>query len=439
MCGIVAWSRGSVDPLMADIAHRGVRSKIVHGQRGSLGHVRLPIVGLDPQFDQPIQVGKWAVAFVGEILDFREDDPEAQCDLEVIRKKWDSEGGGIDLQQRDGFWSVVGLNVETGDLCITCDYLAQKPMYFRLDSPAAASEITPLLRIAPNILDEVYLGAVAKWGYCPETWRTPFRQIHRVLPGGEVHISAKNGRVIKRVVDHIRPLRMTDMEIKQEIELAVKRRVLSSDVSVAILVSGGLDSAITYSLAQRYGNVRPFHVENGELWAAEEVIGNRSFTVVNLSPTPLAHCLDYMEEPLDLGSLVPQVCLSDALGPQYSVCLTGDGADELFGGYGRSMRFDSQASDVYHELVGYHLPRLDRVMMRNRIEVRSPFLSRAVVRGAMALPWNKRQDKGMLRYLFADDLGEKVAKREKRPLRAESFDREERSLQLIELLRGKHA
>jgi asparagine synthetase B (glutamine-hydrolysing) len=122
-----------------------------------------------------------------------------------------------------------------------------------------------------------------------------------------------------------------------------------------------------------------------------------------------------------------------------TVCLTGDGADEFFGGYGRSQRYDSQASDVWHELVCWHLPRLDRVMMRNRIEVRSPFLARRVAGMALALPRRLRTDKAVLRDLFRNDLPPGVADVPKRPLRMANVeaDREGWSLQLIEEFRKR--
>jgi asparagine synthase (glutamine-hydrolysing) len=133
---------------------------------------------------------------------------------------------------------------------------------------------------------------------------------------------------------------------------------------------------------------------------------------------------------------VPQCALSRSVGAQgIRVCLTGDGADEFFGGYGRSMRYDSQASDVFHELVAWHLPRLDRIMMRNLVEVRSPFLARRVAGIALGLPRTARYNKGILRSLFRADLPPGVADVSKRPLRTKRVedDRESRSMELVRM------
>jgi asparagine synthetase B (glutamine-hydrolysing) len=140
-----------------------------------------------------------------------------------------------------------------------------------------------------------------------------------------------------------------------------------------------------------------------------------------------------MQEPIDLGSLKAQVALAQVV-PE-TVCLTGDGADEAFGGYSRAMHYDSQASDMFHELPCWHLPRLDRVMMRHRIEVRSPFLARKVVQIAVGLPRPLRMGKKILRDLFRDDLPPGIADQAKKPLRPVRFNREENSKIMVDEFR----
>lgn len=447
MCGVAGCLGEGVDmmALVRAMKHRGTQPiRVAKVAAGSVGHVRLPIVGLDRKYDQPVLENGQVIAFVGEVFDFRDEDSEAECDLPVVTRAW-HRNGARGLADRDGFWSVVVLDDKVRELHAFCDYLGQKPLYYREDLKVVASEIDPLVGLAPTHLDELYLSSCAKWGYCQDTRSTPYREIKRVLPGEHVTFS-EDEAMQRSITDPLLPCPMTDMALKWEIQEAVKRRVVASDVPVAALVSGGLDSAITYTIAKRWGDVHAFHVENGEALAASLVVGGcvQDATLLDCWAVTLTKALTYMQEPIDLGSLMPQVALSDAIrrsGDLRHVCLSGDGADELFGGYGRAMRYDSQATDVWHELVNWHLPRLDRVMMRNAIELRSPFLARRVAGGALALPWRVRQDKRLLRDLFRDDLPSGVADTPKRPLRTRDVedDREKRSLDLIGMLRGAFA
>lgn len=430
MCGFVA-TVGNYDitESMRRIAHRGIRQGVMQTSFGTIGHVRLPIVGLSEEFDQPIAVDEWRIAFVGEILDFNRE--EDACDLHTVAREWSTqtEFGFID---HDGFWSIAALNEITGHLHLMCDYLAQKPTYYRISGViAAASELDPLT-VWDVTLDQIYLSAVIKWGYCPEPRRTPYNEIKRVLPGE--HVVLFSGGVLERdVVDPLKP--HYDVDLKAEIEAAVRRRVLSSDVPVACLLSGGLDSSIVYTLAKRYGDVRAYYASDGDLGeklAVSAVIGSGAVTEISWDDVDIETALIYMQEPVDIGSLIPQVALSDQV--KERVCLTGDGADEFFGGYGRAQRYDSQASDIYHELICWHLPRLDRVMMRNQVEIRSPFLARKVAGAALALPREQRTGKKILRDLFRNDLPPGLADSPKRPLRTKEveFDREANSIKLVD-------
>lgn len=443
MCGIVAClGPRDIAPAIDSMRYRGTQPpRIYQGQAGSVAHVRLPVVGLSDKYSQPVEIGRQVIAFVGEVLDFRDMHPEAESDLPLVIDSWRKYGN---LTGHDGFWSVVILDQSSESIYAFCDYLAQKPLYYREDLLTVASEIAPLAAMEETSLDEIYLSACVKWGYCPETWRTPYREIKKILPGCMLTLAADD-YVRVDLVDPLIPRKVSPLDLKIEIEKAVKRRVVAADIPISALVSGGLDSAIVYTLASRDRDVHAYHVENGEAWEASLVVGGGEATLLDYWDASIEKALGYMQEPIDLGSLLPQVALSDAIARQWNMgrehmCLTGDGADELFGGYGRAKRYDSQASDVWHELVAWHLPRLDRTMMRNTIEVRSPFLARRVVEAALGLPWEMRQDKKILRDLFRGDLPEKIADLPKRPLRTKEVevDREGRSRQLVDLFRQAH-
>lgn len=434
MCGILA-QLGHDDRFFQAaelVKHRGTRTTTLATSAGAVAHARLPIVGVGRENDQPVSfVDGSALAFVGEILDFRERDPKADCDLRAVCDTWRAEGPE-GFRKFDGFWSVVVLKSNT--LYGLCDYLAQKPLYYRADVSAISSELDPLAALAPVTPDKVYLSAVVKWGYYPTGTRTPYAEIFKVPAGTMVKISS-SGRVSLELVDSLTPTTVNPEELKHMIVDAAARRAESSDVPVATLVSGGLDSSIVYHLASRYADVQPYYVGEGfdpdEAYErARSLAGSRGVSRHIWGDVSTEEALRYMQEPVDLGSLRPQVALSKVV--EESVCLTGDGADELFGGYGRAGRYDSQQSDVYHELVNWHLPRLDRVMMRNRVEVRSPFLARRVVEAALGIPRWQRTYKKILRDLFRSELGSLVDV-PKEPLRTPEVerDREGETLKLI--------
>lgn len=465
MCGLLLAgplvTTDAFDRACALIAHRGTRCTTKDLDWGvRMFHARLPIVGLGEEYDQPVDMAPVGLPsshlmFVGELLNFRESFPDSQCDLEVVVRTWGDVKG---FRNFDGFWSIVTYNSRTCTTYLLCDYLAQKPLYYRTDLLLVASE-PQACAVMPTHPDELYLSDVVKWGYCPDPARTPYAEVRRVLPGQFLSLSNGGRVIVDEIVDPLVPNVLRDegidakywfqQELRRKIESAVRRRVLSSDVPVATLVSGGLDSAIVYTLASKYGTVHPYFVADAdpigegqflEYKNACSVIGPLAKDIPNLTlcywnEPSIDDALRVMGEPLDLGSLIPQLALAQAI--DEDVCLTGDGADEFFGGYGRSQRYDSQWSDVFRELVCWHLPRLDRVMMSNRVEVRSPFLARKVCELALALPRELRTGKRILKDLFRDDLPLGIADQPKVPLRTRevSQDREKWSHMLVDKFR----
>lgn len=448
MCGLIAFFRHTdgvaAERALAAVSHRGLpgRTRMSGVNGGAIGHARLPIVGLGVEHDQPIRREGFLFGFVGEVHNYLELDQDARCDTDVamLYLCFQGEMRVERLRILDGFWSIAAIDERRRIGLIATDHLGIKPLYWRPDALAAASEPQALTHLGPTTLDRVYLSNVLKWGYDP-TGRTPYEQIHRVPPGTAVEIDMRTGAWTERFYFPLEPLSSSE-PLAQIVQRAVARRVVA-DVPVALLLSGGLDSTIVLACLAKIGaRVTAFHVENDEAEHAE--LAAKTFGVplraLALDSVRTDDALEAFGEPVDLGSLVPQLALARAIEREgFRVAISGDGADELFGGYRRATQYDSQASDVFCELPAYHLPRLDRVMMRHRVELRAPFLAPEVVRAALALPWGRRTSKQALKTAFLGAIPSTILERAKKPLRSSDPTDVARRIALVELFVGHAA
>jgi asparagine synthase (glutamine-hydrolysing) len=218
----------------------------------------------------------------------------------------------------------------------------------------------------------------------------------------------------------------------EKLESSVANRLLSKNYPTSLLLSGGLDSAIIAGLLLKLGaDVDFYSISNGEdeqyvkdcenYW---EVSSTRLDYKVDLESEEAKNELleiysQWNESPVDLGSVVPQYHLFDAIkkGSKTRIVISGDGADELFGGYRRINEYDSQKSDVFHELTSYHLPRLDKLSMAHTLELRSPFLNHDIIRFALSLPFEERKNKKILKDTFKGLIPDSVIERKKLALK----------------------
>lgn len=454
MCGFILAPKHFAPKIPAgldDMSYRGADGFRGISERGGwvLGHVRLAIQ-TDASFGaQPFDREDSSIAFVGEIFSkggsrLLFEDSEEDYLREALSSPHLSGFMGL-----DGFWSIAEITDE-GKARVLTDHLGIKPVYYWSKHDIFCSELDPMFVVAGEKpeLDETYLSNCIKFGY-DYSGRTPYKGVVQMAPGtvgvshplksypgfefqpywnwGKVRIPTSSGWGLEGVLHGL-------------LTQATLDRVSNSVREVGLLLSGGLDSTIIYSILKTSGlldEVSIFSIENGE---SEFLPKTDRITMLKASAFPkLEDAIDIMQAPLDLGSLLPQVAMAQALERKgLRVCITGDGADELFGGYRRAQEYDSQGSDVFCELPYYHLPRLDRVHMHFTTEIRSPFLSPKVVAFALRLPRDRRTGKRILKEAFARQVPKEVLEREKLPLKSEAVlsDPLAHRAQLVEIFRN---
>ena len=379
----------------------------------NLAHIALPMVNPNPDIAiQPIRNDKEPPSmFVGEIFNYK-DFGDYETDARMIHETYREEMSHDFFHNFDGFWSFITFFNKKP--IIYTDFLGIKPVYYRKDIFAAASEIDVLKEFGPVTRNELFHSNVMKWGYDP-TGNTPWNEIEQLKPGHFLY----EGREYPYWDWNQVPI----TNLYDDLSLAVKLRCQGFR-DVSMLLSGGLDSTIIHGLIKEQGlNVTSIHVENKERSYAKLVDKNALDVELDNIKIDDEYAVKVHQSPVDLGSVKPQIAMAvklEQLG--YHNVLTGDGADELFGGYRRAKEYDSQYSDVFCELPYYHLPKLDRTMMRSTVELRAPFLSPAVIVHALNLPWSQRMgEKTVLKETFKNIVPKKILDREKLPLKTEEI------------------
>ena len=415
MCGIIITRR----PEQVDkLKHRGLQCNYIDRHGFRIAHHWLPIqTAIESDKPQPFMYSDGSIVlYNGEIFNYPsyyENDAEYIRDLfqncsirEIteIANSW------------DGFWSIVFITPRGTTYCFT-DPLGKKQLYYNTHGEIC-SEIRPL--ITPKSKpDPLFKSSVAKWGYNRDD-RTPWYDIRRIIPNRVYVFTA--GKILS-----VWPYEYFDWydrpetnDLNEALYVSVKRRLISKKEKIALLVSGGLDSSIIAYLVSDVGHpVSYYTTDNLEDRKYVDILADRlGFEPIvipyNMDSSDFPESLLWNETPIDLGSVVPEHKLLS--GVSEKIVLTGDGADELFGGYRRIDQYDSQFSDVFEELPYYHLPRLDRASMRYTIEMRNPFLGHDVVKLALALPLEKRTHKAILKEAFPE-IPREILDRPKLPLK----------------------
>lgn len=372
MCGIFGFTSWDRDmPAVADLCratnllrHRGPDGGGYWHERGVfLGHRRLAIIDLATGSQPMASIdGRYAITFNGEIYNYPELRDELRregcafrtaSDTEVILAGYETWGTAI-VARLEGMFAFGLYDREDRTLLLARDRFGEKPLLFTEDGGrvAFASELAPLVAIGrgKRELDIDALAGYLSLNYVPGN-RTMARGIGRVAPGEwqlygaeGLRRRARYWKVTQAIESHL-PTEGEPLldELQRRVDAAV-RLTLRSDVPVGLFLSGGVDSAIVAQSAARLGNLEAaFCVDFADSgfseWPRANAVARKlgiDLVRVPLDVSVLGEFLDvtqHLDDPLADSSAMAVWTVARAASSRLKVVLSGDGGDELFGGY----------------------------------------------------------------------------------------------------------
>jgi len=365
MCGIcgIASNRGAIDPerlrrMSATLYHRGPDSEGTHiGGPVGIAARRLAIIDLDGG-DQPIasEDGNVVVVQNGEIYNYRELMHELEraghtfrtrCDTEVLVHGYEEWGAAL-WQRLRGMFAVCVWDRRARRLVLARDRFGIKPLYYR-DADGELAFSSELDALPQGEIDLDALESFLAFNVVPGPYSI-FKGIRKLLPGHTLEWS--DGHVAVERYARTGPLETRHGEDEAELLEECRARLrdsvrahLVADVPVGVLLSGGVDSGALTALAAEESSaaVRTFSIGFEEAsfdeLAGARAVAERYGTIhreLVLRPDAallLPALADAFDEPFADSSALPTYLVSKLASEDVKVALSGEGGDELFGGY----------------------------------------------------------------------------------------------------------
>lgn len=388
MCGFVGvWeSKASevrrashrIDAMSRQIAHRGPDSEGAWFDSNAgigIGFRRLAILDLSSKGSQPMSSssGRFIVSFNGEIYNYREIRRTleskgcafaTETDTEVLCYALEAYGIRRAIDMLNGMFAIMVWDRADYCLYLARDHFGIKPLFYAADGERilSASSLDSLLAhpAFTRQVSERGVDAILHHGYDPTT-RTIYVGAHEIAPGTIAHFAAATAREPQSsrywsveeeaLKGSQQAFDGTDADALGELSRRAVRAVsrqMRADVPVGILLSGGIDStavAVAAALATKV-SLKTFTLaanspQYDESAAAQQIASclGSDHTEVYFSPDDLLQAVDQLsrvyDQPLGDVSQVPTLLVARRVRGSVKVCLSGDGGDELFGGYNR--------------------------------------------------------------------------------------------------------
>lgn len=377
MCGIagVVVSPGQAPPspalgqrMIEAIRHRGPDDSGLHSDANALiGMRRLSIIDLAGG-QQPAYAadGQLCLVFNGEIYNFRELREELQRDGQVFRGDSEAEVilqmylrmGTAAIPRLDGMFAIALWDRRSRELILARDRFGEKPLYYTSNPNRIlfGSELKSLLQSpdCPRDLAPDALRAYLAYGYVPSPWSI-FAGVAKLPPGHWLRWRDGKAELQRYWRPGVAPKStLPEGEAKEQLAELLDRAVTSrtvSDVPFGAFLSGGLDSSTVVALMARrlsqpvktftIGFQEAAYSELDDARLAARHLGTEHHElIVEPDAADLLHQLVWhFDEPFADSSAVPTFLVSRLARQHVKMVLTGDGADELFGGYDRYLKF----------------------------------------------------------------------------------------------------
>lgn len=386
MCGITGfWTEGirgdqaigALARMTDSIAHRGPDdsgSWFDDACGIALGHRRLSIVDLSPLGHQPMASasGRFTLVYNGEIYNFRALRAElARCgttfrggsDTEVLLALVERHGLSDALVRCTGMFAIALWDSHERTLQLARDRFGEKPLYYAqvANGMAFGSELTPVRR-APGFVGTIDRDAVTAFlrhGYINAPGAI-FTEVRKLEPGSVATFTGASGTptirrywsledVAREGAEH--PSTASDEHALDAFERLLGDAIgdqMIADVPLGAFLSGGVDSSLVVALMQKRATrpVRTFTIgfedkKFDEATHAEAVarhLGTEHTTMYVRAQDALdliPRLPDIYDEPFADSSQIPTALVAALARQHVTVALSGDGGDELFGGYSR--------------------------------------------------------------------------------------------------------
>ena len=401
MCGITGfWSNPArlegnpehlVRKMTAKLLHRGpdaagIWNDSVKGL--ALGHQRLAIQDLSPAGKQPMRShsGRYVIVYNGEIYNARKLRDELEnnalvahgwrghSDTEVLLASVEAWGLKNAVSRFVGMFAFALWDKEEGVLHLVRDRLGIKPLYYGKSGNAFlfASELKSL-KEHPDFVGEIDRHALAlffRHNYIPAPYAI-YKNFRKLEPGTILSLSAPDtsseSNAYWNTWENIHSASSSSFsgsyeEAIEELEAllsdSIKLRMLS-DVPLGAFLSGGIDSSLVVALMQKQSSrpVRTFSIGFEETRYDEAPFARKIATHIGTKHTEMyvtskdalgviSRIPEIYDEPFADSSQIPTILLSELTRKHVTVALSGDGGDELFGGYNRYRLADMRLNRI---------------------------------------------------------------------------------------------